>query len=374
MNVEKVAIFTHGIQKGPFARLSTTLARGLNQLDIDCDVVVLNAREADKAKYSDIKVCSLEVSRALLSLPALVSYLDKHQPDIIFSMPWYFNIIAILARVFSRHKPKIIIGEHNICSLESQIEHGSSLKTRYLPILMRLTYGHSNGLIGVCHDTVKDLVEYVKISPHLPTKVISNPIDIQGIQEESQAPASHAWFNNPEMMTVLTVARMAKQKQLDVLLKTFAKVLEVEPTARLIILGEGPLRPDLEALAEKLEIQDYVSMPGYDPNPYSCMRKADVFVLASAWEGCPVALEEALACGTAVIVNDAPGGSKDIVNHGEFGVVVPSGDIDSLSKSILQLLTDVALKEHYQKQSLQRAKSFDFLDITRQYLEFAQSV
>lgn len=374
MTTKRVTVFTHGVRRGPFARLSTTLARGFAQPGIDCEVVVLFASESEQAIYPDVKIISLNVNRAAFSLLPLICYLNKRKPDIIFSMPWYFNILAIAGRFLSGQKSKVIIGEHNICSLESQIEHKNSINTRFLPILMRLTYGYSDGLIGVCNDTIKDIVEFINVSPNLPTQVISNPVDIKCIQENAKLPTSHAWLNNSNILTVVTVARMAKQKQLDNLLMAFAKVVKAKASARLIILGDGPLRPILEKLVKELELESCVSMPGYDNNPYSCMSRADVFVLASGWEGCPVALLEALACGTAVIVNDAPGGSKDIVNNGEFGLVVPTGDTDALSAAILKLLVDVSLKEHYRKQALQRSKLFEYLDIAQQYIQFAESV
>ena len=86
--------------------------------------------------------------------------------------------------------------------------------------------------------------------------------------------------------TIVTAARLAKQKQLDGLLYAFAQVVRVRP-ARLLILGEEPLRGELEQLCQELGIADSVAMPGYDSNPYRYMAKADIFVLASAWEGCP---------------------------------------------------------------------------------------
>ena len=121
------------------------------------------------------------------------------------------------------------------------------------------------------------------------------------MQHRAKQPLDHPWFKEGELPVILTVARMAKQKQLDVLLRAFAAAINVVP-ARLIILGNGPLRAELEELCRELEIERYVSMPGYDTNPCRFMSACDMFVLASAWEGCPVALEEALACGAAVIV------------------------------------------------------------------------
>lgn len=375
MNVKKVAIFTHGIRRGPFEKLSTALARGFEELGVSCDLIVLSASDAEKAKYPDVNVLTLETPRAAFSLLPLIRYIRAEKPEAIFSMPWYFNVLAIWARYLSGINTQNIIGEHNICSLESKIEHGDKLQTKYLPLLMRYTYPHGDGLIGVSKDTITDLTQEMKVPLHMPTSVIPNPIDIHRIRQLSQETVNHAWLQNRDIPVILTVARLAKQKQLNVLINAFARVLKVLP-AKLLILGEGPLRAELEGLCRELHLNEHVSMPGYDHNPYRLMSACDVFVLASAWEGCPVALEEALACGAAVIVNDGPGGAKDVINYGKYGLMVPAGDSDpgALAEAMIRILSNPELKIHYQEQARCRAQDFHYLKISQQYLDFCDSV
>jgi len=130
----------------------------------------------------------------------------------------------------------------------------------------------------------------------------------------------------------------------------------------------------LEQLSRELGIEDAVWMPGYDTNPYRYMAAADVFVLASAWEGCPIALQEAMGCGAAVVVTDAPGGMKDIIEHGKHGLLVPTGNPAALAKGLLQILTDSALKQHYREQAQLRSHDFHYLNTSQQYLDFCQAV
>ena len=163
---------------------------------------------------------------------------------------------------------------------------------------------------------------------------------------------------------------MAKQKQLDLLIRAVAKARETIPV-KLIILGDGLLKDKLQALCDELDIQEAVSMPGYVHNPYRYMKACDLFVLYSAWEGCPVALEEALACGAAVIVNDAPGGSRDIVGDGKYGAVVPNNNPQALANTIVKILNDPQLKKYYQQQALLRCHDFQYQKISQQYLDFA---
>ena len=374
MGIQKIAILTHDIEGGAFSNLSTSLARGFNQLGVDSEVVVLNATEEAKLRYPDVHVVSLNAKRTILSLQQTMNYMREQQPDVIFPMPWYFNVIAIWARLLTRSQSKIVIGEHNVCSLEAAIEHKNNPRIRYiLPVLMRYTYPYGDGLIGVSQDTVTDLLANFKIPPILPTRVIATPIDPERIQRLSAQPLDHPWFQDSDIPVVVTVARLAKQKQLDCLIRAFAQVVKVIP-ARLLIIGEGTERPQLEKLCQELEVTKAVSMPGYDYNPYRFMARCGVFVLASAWEGCPIALKEAMACGAAVIVNDAPGGSKDIVEYGKSGIMVPNGDVDALAAGIVKLLSDRALQQHYQQQAKQRSEDFHYLKISQQYLEMAESL
>jgi glycosyltransferase involved in cell wall biosynthesis len=373
MSTLKISILTHDIGGGTFTNLCTALVRGWQEIGVECNLVVLNASDEEISKYPDIPIVSLNVQRTAFSLLATVKYLRENQPDVILPMPWYFNIVAIWARYLSGAKTKVIIGEHNIISLEASIEHRDKLHLRFLPILMRHTYPHGDGLVGVSKDTITDLVETLKIEADIPMQVIFNPINPDRVEELAQESITHPWFQTSEIPVIVTAARLAKQKQLDGLLQAFAQVLQVTP-ARLLILGEGPLRAELENLCQELGIEASVSMPGYDANPYRYMAKCDVFVLASAWEGCPIALQEAMACGAAVVVTDAPGGMKDIIDDDKYGLIVPTGDPDALVKGILRILTQPELKQHYRKQAKQRSQEFHYSNISKQYFDFCQLV
>ncbi len=368
----KVSILTHDISGGTFTNLCTALVRGMNELGVDANLVILYASPEELARYPDIPIVTLNVKRTAFSLGATTRYLREYHPDVILPMPWYFNIVAVWARSLAGVSTKVILGEHNIISLEAGIEHRDKPHLRFLPVLMRYVYPHGDGLIGVSKDTIVDLVETLKVAANIPMRVVLNPINSDRVQQLAQTAIDHPWFQQ-DIPVVVTAARMAKQKQLDGLLHAFARVIKVTP-ARLLILGDGPLRTELESLSRELGIADLVWMPGYDPNPYRYMASADVFVLASAWEGCPIALQEAMACGAAVVVTDAPGGMKDIVEYGKSGMMVPAGKPEALAEGILKILTQPELQQHYREQAKQRSQEFHYLNTSQQYIDFCQSV
>jgi glycosyltransferase involved in cell wall biosynthesis len=112
---------------------------------------------------------------------------------------------------------------------------------------------------------------------------------------------------------------------------------------RLVILGEGKDRQQLEELAHNLdergEAAADVSMPGFVENPFAYMSKADVFVLSSAFEGLPGSLIQAMACSCPVVSTDCPHGPAEILNDGIYGHLVPIGDAQAMADAIRRVLS-----------------------------------
>jgi glycosyltransferase involved in cell wall biosynthesis len=97
-----------------------------------------------------------------------------------------------------------------------------------------------------------------------------------------------------------------------------------------VILGEGRQRQPLEALVRELGLAADVCLPGFVADPYPQLARAALFVLSSRCEGLPVALIEALACGTPAVSTDCPSGPRELLQGGRVGALVPVGDIDAL--------------------------------------------
>ena len=121
------------------------------------------------------------------------------------------------------------------------------------------------------------------------------------------------------------------------LLRAFARARVVRE-ARLVILGEGKKRTELEMLAQKLGVAADVNLPGWVDNPLAWMARAAVFVLSSAWEGFGNVVAEALACGCPVVSTDCPSGPAEILDGGAYGPLVPVGDDAALAKAILSVM------------------------------------
>jgi glycosyltransferase involved in cell wall biosynthesis len=167
--------------------------------------------------------------------------------------------------------------------------------------------------------------------------VIYNPVVSPELYEKADAPLEHPWFRSNQPPVILGVGRHRPQKGFDTLLRAFARVRQETP-ARLVILGEGPERPNLERLASELGVAADVDMPGFDPNPFRYMRRAGVFVLSSRYEGLPNVLIQALACGCPVVSTDCPSGPSEILDGGRYGALVPVDDVEAMAGAIVRAL------------------------------------
>ena len=149
---------------------------------------------------------------------------------------------------------------------------------------------------------------------------------------------------------LLAVGRLAEQKGLDVAVRALARIREREPAAVLVVLGEGPERERLEALAG-----EGVYLPGRVGDVASWYRRAELLVHPARWEGFGLALLEAILAGKPVVATDVSS-APEIVAGGETGLLVAPGDPSALAEAVLELLADPARATAMGEAGLARAR------------------
>jgi glycosyltransferase involved in cell wall biosynthesis len=151
----------------------------------------------------------------------------------------------------------------------------------------------------------------------------------------------HPMFNgNPSGKTVVAMGRLAPQKRFDNLIHAFAHCVARHSDWSLVIVGEGPERKRLEAVSAHLGVGDRVTLLGRLSDPVPVLRKSDLFVLSSSYEGFPNALVEAMACQLPVVSTDCPSGPRDIIRNGVDGILVPPDDVVALANAMDRLMGD----------------------------------
>lgn len=144
----------------------------------------------------------------------------------------------------------------------------------------------------------------------------------------------------PRDRVVCGIGRLVALKGYDDLIRAFAGLGELAVGWSLLLVGDGPERERLTALASEVGIADRLTITGMVPTPWTTIERAAVFALCSRHEGFGNVILEAMGAGCAVVVSDCRFGPREIVRHGIDGVVYPSGDVAALTVELASLLDD----------------------------------
>ena len=359
---KRVAIFMPSLFGGGGQRSMVNLANGMAESGYAVDLVLAQVEGPFLSEVrSPVRVVDLKASRALTSLPALVRYLRSEQPEAMLSVFGYVNIIASWAWRLASVRTRLLLNEQNTVSLESG--NATKWRGRLVPWLMKRFYPWANGIVVVSHGVRDDMAQLTKI-PRERITVIYNPSVVRAeVWEKAQAPLDHPWFEPDQPPVLVAVGRLQMQKDYPTLLHAFAKVRQNRP-ARLLILGEGRERGALEELIKRLGLEHDVSLPGFVVNPYAYMARASLFVLSSRWEGLPTVLIEALCCGTPVVSTDCPSGPREILKNGQYGQLVPVGDVDQLARAI-----KAGLNGDLSSPPAESWQPYDLKNVVNQYID-----
>ncbi len=174
--------------------------------------------------------------------------------------------------------------------------------------------------------------------------VVHNGIDLAGAPSVTAGALRASLGIAPDACVIGTVCSLIPLKRVDVLLSAVARLRagETRPLYCLIV-GDGPELPRLRALADTLGLRDTCRFVGFQPDALSYIGALDIFVLASAQEGLPRTVLEAMLLGRPVVASDVTG-TRELVMHGETGYLFPSGDVDALANCLHALIHDETLR------------------------------
>ena len=164
---------------------------------------------------------------------------------------------------------------------------------------------------------------------------INNPVVTPDLIRLAEEEPDHPWFSDGGPPVVLSAGRLTGQKDFPTLVEAFRRVL-AKQSCRLLILGEGPMRGELESRVRALGLDGRVSLPGWIENPYAYMARSALFVLSSRHEGFPGVLVQALACGCPAVSTDCPFGPAEILE--DSALLAPVGDPEALAGVMLRAL------------------------------------
>jgi glycosyltransferase involved in cell wall biosynthesis len=318
-----------------------SLAKGLDKARFEVEVAAQGGGPLeDAAREEGLSFRPLPFGSRMTPglVRAIVKALKPNPPDILHT---HGGMAGLYGRLAARRAGiKSVV--HTIHGIHYLHYRNPGARRAYI-LLERICSRRTDAVVLVSQ---ADLDEAGKrrLAPASKLKLVRNGIDLA---ELSSAPfaeraAAAKLRLSLEPPVIGTVARLHRQKGLTHLMQAVPAILEAHPEARVIVVGGGELEPELRSEIGRLRLDRRFALLGARPDARELMSLYDIFVLPSLWEGLPLVLIEAAALGKPIVATDI-GGSREIISHGETGLLVPAADPVALAAAVNRLLGDPAL-------------------------------
>jgi glycosyltransferase involved in cell wall biosynthesis len=259
----------------------------------------------------------------------------KYKFDVLISNLTHANIHALVSKVLFRWSlTKCVIVEHSI--LTSYLDSVDSPKHKILKVLSRLFYKFAEKIVCVSECVKLDLIENFKIEKSK-LCVIYNSVDSNKINNaiEETLPDDFVDFCGDNRVVIL-VGRLELQKNPKLAVAAFIELLKTASNYRLVLVGSGSLRTELELYSKQNKLDGLIWFAGFQTNPYKYIAKADMLLLSSDFEGFGIVLIEAMYLKKQIVSVDIPT-SREILENGKYGLLCDANP-ESIAKAIDTLL------------------------------------
>jgi glycosyltransferase involved in cell wall biosynthesis len=337
-DVMRIALYFPSFNIGGMEKVNIALAGFFISRGQDCTLLVhsLSGGLRDSVPPG-VRVLSLAASRTRAAVAGLIRVMRLRAFDILHANLPHSNLAALLAKAFGCRGQGLVLCYHNVLSPEFATEgliNRQLFKLAHGPFL-----GLADEIIAVSQGAARDVEDTLGLRPHT-VRTIYNPFDLERIDALAAEPPVVALPPGDGSPVILGVGRFQPtQKDFATLIRAVALVRH-RRSVRLMLIGDGPDRPRLEALAHSLFPPDAVTFLGWQKNPFPYMRQANLLALSSLHEGFGNVLVEAMACGTPVVSTDCPHGPSEILGDGRYGRLTPVGDHAALAEAILATLAE----------------------------------
>lgn len=271
--------------------------------------------------------------RGRSSVLRLRKYLREARPSALIAFTFHVNLLAALAHLALGNQTRLVLSVHSTFSGALR-EYSPVTRALFYPATL-LFYRLADLIVAVSDGAAEDLAQVA----HLDRKrivTIHNPVIGRGFQAAADEPVEHPFLAAGAPLLV-AVGRLSEAKDYPTLIRAFARVRQ-RIDARLLVVGEGDRRGEIEALISDSGVSADVDLVGHLDNPLPWMKAADLFVMTSKREGFGNVLVEAMATGTPVVSTDCPHGPAEILENGKWGKLVPVGDDQALADAIVESL------------------------------------
>lgn len=336
--IRRLAVVFPTLAGGGIERMRIHLIHDWVMRGIEVDLVLRSAEGPLRPLVpKEVRIFEAGRHRSLYFPIGLYQYIRARRPSHILATP---ADIAALCLAFGRLTSggiPIVLSIHNHLSSQIKLAHGiRRYKAKLAVKFLATQIQHARAVVTVSQGIADDLSAHF---PNLPVqpKVIYNPV----ITAQTGA-LSHALVPDigvPQGKPfILFAGRFVAAKGVDILIQAFQQIAG-RTNAHLVLIGDGPLRNEIESRIHANHLANRVHLPGFQSNPLPFMRAAAVVVLPSRHEGLGNVLIEAMACGTQVIASDCPSGPAEILDNGKFGQLVRPEDPAALASALMRTLS-----------------------------------
>lgn len=351
--MKKIAVVIDNLELGGAQTMVSRLVSNLDRDKFNIKVFVLRNninKEIEKEFYSkgiNFTIVDIgqdtTIGKKLYAFRVIVKILNEFSPEIIHAHLDF--LYAPLYCLFS--SVKLIITIHGWPD--------RVINNRFKMLVNNPIVNKKVILVG-CAKVVANRLKYM--FPKVNVCSIYNPIDIHQYKLLKE--------DKREKFTYIHVARLSKIKNQELLINAFNDVLYIYPHSQLVIVGEGELKKDLLERVKQLGKEKQILFLGSRYDIPELLNKADVFVLSSTSECCPMSVLEAMASGLPIISTNV-GGVREII--GESGICVENGNVIELRNAMIRMQEDKVLFDHCRAQATIRIKKFDSAIIADEYSE-----
>ncbi len=345
----------NNLDAGGLEKIAISLHNGIQNKEIDSFLICL---DGPGSLYTQVEnnACNHLIlekpSHSLLSkfpifnLLRFRRFITSNRINVIHAHNWAALIYTVTATRGLSRKPKIVFSEHNQINRATTKE-----KARFVKYLQS-----ADSRLMVSKNLQDVYVETYGTS--LKTEVMYNGIDgnrfnaeVIGTPNKSELlPVSSDDF------VIGTAVVLSEQKGLKYFIEAAANVCAIASNVKFIIAGDGPLREELEALAESLNLKERLFFIGFQTEIPLIVSCYDVYLMTSLWEGLPLSLIEALALGKPVVATDV-GGNAEVVLDEENGFIVPPMAVDKITEALTKMINNRTNLTQYKSRNVERFMS-----------------
>jgi glycosyltransferase involved in cell wall biosynthesis len=262
-------------------------------------------------------------------------YLRVEKPDVVFSAEDHLNDIVLGAAIVSRSTSKISCSSR-VYPLDQPGHDAPYSVTPFtrkwlFKLFTKAVMWRADALTCVSEDMIEAYHSLFPGSRHRP---VYNIIVDEPSLVRSKEPVEHEWFRSRNIPVIISAGTLTERKGFPDLVRAVKALHNRGRCVRLVILGEGPMREEIESLVKELGLEEYTWLAGRIENPLRYFARSDVFVLSSYSEGLPNVLVEAMMCGCVPVATDCPTGPREVLRNRRYGYLVPMRDPEAMARGI----------------------------------------